>query len=321
MSQLINQKPKTMRDAFIEGIYNKMQTNNKIFFLSADMGAPALDKLRADFPDRFYNIGIAEQNMISISCGLALEGYTVYCMAIAPFISMRSFEQIRLNLSVMSHMREINVNILSIGAGFSYDVSGPTHHCVEDMSLIRILPNVHFFSPSDTELVNKYLEYSLENKKPKYLRFDGKPVPALYKPSDLDDFESGFVEYKKGENNCLISTGHMTHRGINIINKLQDEGLNIGLVDLYFLKGYNEDKLKSTLSNYKHFITLEEAFINKGGLDSLIFSLFKSNFENIKISSFGLSDHYYFENAKRTELHEYYNMDEESVIKHIKEFS
>lgn len=322
MSQTVNQviKPKTMRDIFIEGIYERMKVNKNIFFLSADMGAPALDKVRRDFPNQFFNTGIAEQNLISMSSGLALEGYTVYCMGIAPFVSMRSFEQIRLNLSIMSHLRKINVNILSIGAGFSYDVSGPTHHCVEDLSLIRILPNVHFFSPSDTSLVERYIDYSLEVNTPKYLRFDGKPVTNIYNSEELNNYNFGFIEHTEGEKICLISTGHMTHKAISVINKLKNEGINIGLVDLYFLKNYDREELKKALSKYKFFITLEEAFINKGGLDSLVFSVFGSELGDRKISAFGLSDVYYFENAKRNELHKHYGMDEENIIKEVKSF-
>src|SRR4030042_6803698 len=91
---------RTMRDALIEKVYQKMCNDDKIFFLSADFGAPSLDRLREDFKDRFINVGIAEQNLINISTGLALEGFTVYAYAIVPFLTMRAYEQIRGNLSL-----------------------------------------------------------------------------------------------------------------------------------------------------------------------------------------------------------------------------
>src|SRR5208337_5213045 len=108
----------------------------------ADFGSPKLDKLREDFSDRFINVGIAEQNLVNVSTGLALEGYTVYAYAIAPFLVMRAFEQIRNNMSLLYHTRELNVNLIGVGAGLSYDVSGPTHHSVEDIAIIRTLPNM-----------------------------------------------------------------------------------------------------------------------------------------------------------------------------------
>ena len=116
-------KMKTMRDALIEGIYRRMHDDRQIYFLSADMGAPILDKLRVDFKDRFINVGIAEQNLVNVAAGLALEGFTVYAYAIAPFL-LRSYEQIRVNLALSSQVRELNVNIIGVGAGVSYDIRG-----------------------------------------------------------------------------------------------------------------------------------------------------------------------------------------------------
>ena len=171
---------KTMRDVFIEGLYQEMSENGKLFLLSADFGAPALDKIRTDFPSRFINVGIAEQNLINVATGLALEGFIVYAYAIAPFLVMRAYEQIRNNLSLLSHMKDVNVNIIGVGAGLSYDVSGPTHHCIEDLTLIRALPNIQLFSPSDWKLAKKFIEYSIKVNNPKYIRFDGKPVSGIY---------------------------------------------------------------------------------------------------------------------------------------------
>ncbi len=120
--------PQIMRDVLIEQIYQKMFDDERIFFLSADLGSPVLDKVREQFEDRFINVGIAEQNLINVSTGLAFEGFTVYAYAIAPFLTMRAYEQLRVNLSLSSELMELNVNLIGVGAGLSYDVSGPTHH-------------------------------------------------------------------------------------------------------------------------------------------------------------------------------------------------
>src|SRR3989338_2946784 len=153
---------RTMRDAFIEQIYNKMRHMDDIFFLTADFGAPSLDKIRCEFKDRFINVGIAEQNLINVATGLALEGYKVYAYAIAPFITMRCYEQIRVNLAVLSQIRPMCVNIIGVGAGFSYDMSGPTHHCLEDLSIMGTLPNVTVFSPSDYSSAERYVDETLK---------------------------------------------------------------------------------------------------------------------------------------------------------------
>ena len=93
--------PATMRDAFLERIYGAMRSDSSIFFLSADFGAPVLDRIRAEFPDRFLNVGIAEQNLINVAAGLSLEGFRVFTYAIAPFY-LRAYEQIRINLSMLA---------------------------------------------------------------------------------------------------------------------------------------------------------------------------------------------------------------------------
>jgi len=174
------QPPKTMRDVLIEAIYKRMADNPRIFFLSADFGAPALDKLRKDFPNRFINVGIAEQNLINIATGLALEGNIVFAYAIAPFLTMRAYEQIRLNLSISTQIKTVNVNLIGVGGGMGYDVAGPTHHCLEDIGIMRILPNMTVFSPSDWKLVENFVDYSISKETPKYFRLDGKPVPSIY---------------------------------------------------------------------------------------------------------------------------------------------
>ena len=310
---------KTMRDVFIEQIYHRMHEDQDIFFLCADFGSPKLDYIREDFKDRFINVGIAEQNLINVSTGLALEGYTVYAYAIAPFLTMRAYEQIRVNLSLYGQLREINVNLIGVGAGLSYDVSGPTHHCLEDISIMRTLPNITIFSPSDWVSAQKFVDYSIREKKPKYIRFDGKPLVQIYENMDDVTLENGFCEIKKGSEICIISTGYMTHRAVNVASMLAEDNISIGVIDAFLLKPVNEYFLFKSIKEYKYIITLEEAFINKGGLDSLVSCVVDSNNSNIKLKRIGFKDTYVFDIGSRDYLHKLNNLDEESIIKIIKE--
>jgi len=306
-----NNQLKTMRDAFIETVYERMPENHSIFFLSADMGAPALDGLRQDFKDRFINVGIAEQNLINIATGLALEGYVVYAYGIAPFITMRCYEQIRQNLSISSQIRPLNVNLIGVGTGLSYDLSGPSHHCLEDISIMRLLPNFMVFSPSDWKLAKDFVDYSIKIKMPKYLRFDSRPLPLIYnKVNDLN-LEKGFYELLKGKKVCLVSTGFMTHRALKVAKELQ----NVGVLDVFLLKPVDENSLFEALKKYEHIITIEEAFINSGGLDSLISKILSDHQSSIKLKRLGINDKHVFEVGDRNYLHKLNNLDEESIIK------
>jgi len=309
----------TMRDVFIEGLFDEMHKNENIFFLSADLGAPSLDKIREKFKERFINVGIAEQNLINVSTGLALEGYIVYAYAIASFLTMRAYEQIRVNLSITSQIRPINVNLIGVGAGLSYNMSGPTHHCLEDLSLMSLLPNFTVFSPSDWKLAECFLDYSINTRTPKYLRFDSKPVDQIYSNTDDLNIEDGFHEITKGEQVCLVSTGYMTHRAVRASREISH---NIGVIDVFMLKPVNEELLLNALSKYNFIITLEEAFIDRGGLDSLISNVinkYQSN-RSIRLMKLGFADKYVFDLGSRDHLHETYNLDEKSIIRLVNEY-
>lgn len=309
---------KTMRDVFIEELYRRMHADESIFFLCADFGSPKLDLLRKKFKKRFINVGIAEQNLINVSTGLAMEGFTVYAYAIAPFLTMRAYEQIRINLSLHSQLKEINVNLIGVGAGLSYDVSGPTHHCLEDISIMRSLPNIMVFSPSDWSLAKSFVEYSLSVKKPKYIRFDGKPLPLIYNNHENIKLENGFYEIKKGKKVCLISTGYMTHKAVKIADMLAGDNIDIGVVDVFLLSFLNEDRFFNVLKDYAFAITLEEAFIDKGGLDSLVASILNKKDSGIRLKRIGFGNKHVFDLGSREYLHQLNNIDEKSVTENIR---
>jgi transketolase len=306
-----------MRDAFIEKLYEKMFTDKSIFFVTADFGAPALDKLRADFPDRFINVGIAEQNLINVSVGLALEGFKVYVYGIALFLTMRAYEQIRTSISMLSQVRDMNINLIGVGIGLSYDVVGPTHHCLEDSCIMNVLPNFTIFTPSDAIMAGRFVDYTLEHSDPKYIRLDGKPQPDLF-GKYMPNYDDGFYEIRKGYEVCIVSSGYMTHVALKIADRLAQDDISVGVVDQYFLKPFEEKKLLRTLSGYRHVVTMDESFINKGGLDTVIEHLCFSNKLFIGMTKLGFADKYVFEVGNREHLYKINTLDQESMIKRIK---
>lgn len=283
---------KAMRDVFLQALYEQMETNHKIFFVAADFGSPVLDKIREKFPDRFINVGIAEQNLINVSTGLALEGFIVYAYAIAPFITMRCFEQIRVNIAILGSVRELNINIVGVGAGVSYTMSGPTHHCLEDMAIMKSLPNIEVFSPSDYLTTYYYTQRTIEGGSPKYLRLDAKPVQNL--TESIDDFDGGFRVLYKGVKTAIISTGYMTQKVYSIAKEF-----NVTLIDLYLINRYDDLSLKKELLNSDTIVTIEEGFKNSGGLDSDI----NYNFKDKKIINLGFEKKYTFEVGDREFIH------------------
>lgn len=312
------EKSSAMRDAFLIEIYNEMKKNDKIILLSADFGAPILDKIRNDFPDNFINVGIAEQNLANIATGFALEGFTVYAYAISAFLSMRAYEPIRTNISLMSQLKPLNINLAGVGAGISYVLSGPTHHCLEDISAIRLLPNITVFSPSDAILTKKFFDYSLNTNCPKYIRFDSKILENIYKSDDNIKFEDGFVELKKGKKVCIVATGYMTHRALTVCEELKNEKVNIGVIDMFLLSNFNEVFLAESLKKYDTVITMEEAFINRGGLDSLVSNIMVDYNLDIKLICLGFKNKFVFENGSREYLHSLQGLSIENIKEAVK---
>lgn len=312
------EKSSAMRDSLLNEIYNEMKSNDKIILLSADFGAPILDKIRNDFPDSFINVGIAEQNLVNIATGFALEGFTVYCYAISTFLSMRAFEQIRTNISLMAQLKKININLVGVGAGISYVLSGPTHHCLEDITLIRLLPHITFFSPSDSVITRKFFKYSLDIKGPKYVRFDSKILENIYKEEDDVKIQDGFYELKKGYKTCILSTGYMTQRALQVYDDLKKSGTDIGVIDMFLLSNFDENKLAAALKKYDCVISLEESFVNKGGLDALASNIISDYNLNLKLIRLGFKNRYVFENGPREYLHSLQGLSIDNIKEIIK---
>lgn len=309
-------KPKkTMRDTFLAEVLAQMDRGENVFFLSADFGAPTLDVIRERHPGRFINVGIAEQNLINVSTGLSLEGITVYAYAIAPFITMRCCEQIRVNLAILSQVRPLNVNLIGVGAGFSYDVSGPTHHCLEDISIMRTFPNLEVISPADWGTVAALPQYCLDNRRPKYLRFDSKPTTLIHSDVSTADLHRGYIEMSKGADVCMVSTGFLTHKTQEVVEKLKAQGQSVGHIDLFNLKLFDEIALCRTLAKYKKIVTLEEGFVGKGGLDALVGELVLRHQLRPVVKAMGLKDNYIFHIGSREQLHEQNSLGSSSIYR------
>lgn len=303
-----------MRDVIIERIIDEMGRNKRIFFLAADFGAPSLDRLRENFTDRFINVGIAEQNLINVATGLGLEGFLVFAYAIAPFLTMRAFEQIRVNLSLHAQVRELNVNLIGVGAGLSYEVSGPTHHSLEDLAIMRLLPNFSVLSPCDSLSALSCLDYAFKNKGPKYIRLDGKPLEAVYSDKNSPDMDKGFREIRKGKRVCLVSTGYTTHTALKVAGKAN---FPVGVIDVTRLKPLQDAALFKALARYDQVVTLEEGFIGGGGLDTLISGILTDRASGIRLERVGFSDKFIFELGPRAYLHSLVGLDEPSVSRMV----
>jgi transketolase len=297
-----------MRDIFIDAIYEEAKNNKNIFFLTPDMGAPSLDKFKKDLPNQFIHCGICEQHMISMSAGLSLMGKSVFCYAMAPFITSRCYEQIKCSIAAMNQ----NVNLIGIGVGLGYADAGPTHYTTEDLSIMRVFPNIEILTPCD-EFSTKFLaKYVIKNNKFRFIRLDRDALPSVYNSQTKFDVEKGFNEIFLDGETCIISNGYL----LNKIHKiLLETNKNIGLIDLYKVKPLNKTLL-NTLIKYKKIITIEEQWLS-GGIGSLVLEFLNDNNLKKKIIRYGLQERFFFENGGRDYLHKNYGLDLRKIISGI----
>jgi len=316
----MSMKPRAMRDALLERIWQSMGDDKKVFFISADFGSPVLDKIREQFPDRFINVGVAEQNLINVSAGLALEGFTVFAYAIAPFITMRCYEQVRVNLALLSQVRKMNVNLIGVGAGYSYVVSGPTHQCYEDLTVMRALPAVKVYSPADHVSAASLFDQCVATPGPKYLRLDAQVLPVIYENA-APSLADGFHVHRNGEEIVLVATGYMLHTAFKVAERLAQRGVGVGVVDLFNIDGFNVSRFRAALGPYSGIVTMEEGFRGRGGLDAMMFDFVNRNAIPARILNLGVEPGYRFELGTRTELHELVGIGVEAVEKSITAFA
>ncbi len=299
----MSHKPVAMRDAFLNRIWQTMAKDEKVFFICADFGSPVLDRIRSDFPHRFMNVGIAEQNLINVSAGLALEGFSVFAYAIAPFITMRCYEQIRVNLALLSHVRKMNVTLIGVGAGYSYVVSGPTHQCFEDITIMRALPGVSVLSPADHIFAEALFDICNSRGGINYLRLDAQILPVIYDTAPLTAGQ-GFHQLKSGGALCFVATGFMVHTALNVAAALEKTGHQVGVIDVFDLTCFSIEKLRDALAPYTGIVSMEEGFCGCGGMDSLMFDFLARHGLAARMLNVGIEASYHFELGTRAELHE-----------------
>jgi transketolase len=301
---------KFQRDEVIKTIYKAAQKNKKIFFLSADFGAPALDNFRFKLKNQFIHLGICEQNMIDFASGMALEGAKVYVYAMAPFLSVRCYEQHKTATCLM------NTNVCSIvtGIGLSYANSGPTHYSTEDFACLRALPNSMIFTASDPSVAREIARKTLKINKPTFIRLDRKSNEDLNLKVTSKEIDNGFRFLKKNKNSklAIVSHGTIIERAVKAYNLLDKKmSSKINIIDLIQSKPFPKS-LKSHLNTYKEILTIDEQ-TNVGSLGSLI----KENVNN-NTTSLALPDKFIFENLGRDKLLDQNNLSVNNIIKNIK---
>ncbi len=254
------------RGAFGDTIYRLAQEKKEFFALSADLGhASGFDRLMKEFPEKYVNVGIAEQDLVGVAAGLAKDGTPVVATTYSPFASFRCADQVRNYLGYMN----LNVKVVGLDAGMIQSTFGGSHYGTEDLTLMRAIPNLTVISPSDGVQIALAVEAMMEYKGPVYLRVSGGPfLPPIYNDSNAT-FKIGKANVlKEGEKIAFIGTGSVVYNVVQAANELEQEGINCTVIDMHTIKPLDTECLDS-LADYDYIFTVEE-HTTKGGLGGAV---------------------------------------------------
>lgn len=254
-----------MRTAVIESIHALMKKDEQIYFLTGDLGYSVLEKIEHDFPLRFINVGVAEQNMIGIAAGLALSGKKVYVYSIIPFITMRCFEQIRDDVCY----HNLDVTLIGVGSGLSYGILGSTHFALEDIGILRCVPNMTIVSPIDSSEAQNAIRVLYQQHGPLYFRLGKKEEPDIYTDPQVFVLGKGVI-LRKGKDITIFTTGTIACEVIEACMMLENKfQITTTLINMHSLKPFDKQLTQEASKNKKAVFTVEEHSVI-GGLGSAV---------------------------------------------------
>lgn len=253
-----------MRAALVETLCELAEDDDRVMLLTADLGWGALEPFAKAFPRRFLNVGVAEQNMIGVATGLALEGAVPFAYSIATFATSRCYEQFRDGPA----LHRLPIRLLGIGGGFAYGHAGPTHHALEDLCIIRALPGVAVVAPADSSQTRSALRATLDVPGPVYLRIDKNEHPDL--PALEGRFALGRPELiRPGRDLLLLATGSIAHEALSAALALESRGVSAAVAVLAHLPFSAGPAVSRLLRGFSTVVTIEEGSVT-GGLGALV---------------------------------------------------
>lgn len=225
-----------MRNSFINTMIECARKDDKVALLMAEVGFSVVEPFEKEFPERFYNTGIAEQNLVLTSVGMAAAGMKPVAYSMSAFLASRAFEQIKVSICYQN----LPVILLSNGTGLSYGEMGSTHHAIEESAIMRSLPNLTVEFPSDGAELRDVLNYAFSVQKPFYISFPKMPDSKLMKHK----YENGkIVEYINGHDGTILATGYNVKDALDASEKLNEMGYDIGVYGIHTVKPLDVDAI------------------------------------------------------------------------------
>ena len=299
-----------MRKTALDCVYKLSKIDERVVFVGSDLGPGVLDKMKTEFPDRFFMEGVSEQYIIGMAAGLAMEGFIPYVNTIATFLTRRCYEQVAVDLC----MHDLPVRLIANGGGGVYAPLGPTHLAIEDIAIMRALPNMAVVAPCDADEMNRLMISTLEWPHPIYIRLakGGDRVVS----AEQNGFELGkSIKMKDGVDGLFITTGVMTQLALETAEILKVKGVDVGVLHVHTIKPFDTSGIISAIEGVKAVVTVEEHIVN-GGLGSAVLESCSELIPELlpKISRIGIPDKFATEYGSQSSLLKHWGITSDNLV-------
>lgn len=303
-----------MRKTCLQAVYQLAQKDNRVVFVGSDLGHGTLDDFKRDFPDRFFMEGVSEQHLIGMLAGLAHSGKIPYFNTIAVFAYRRCLEQVIIDLA----MPKLPVRLIASGGGFVYSPLGPTHLAVDDLAILRTIPNMTILAPADAIEMERLMPQTLDWPGPIYIRLAKGGDPIVTDPNKSCKIGNAIV-MRRGGDVALFTTGITLGIALESAVTLEKKGITTSVVHVHTIKPLDAETILSVIRHVRAVVTIEEGTII-GGLGSAIAELIaEANFAKGKpMRRVGLPDLFTEKYGKQLEQMAYYGLCAENVVKTAK---
>lgn len=287
-----------MRKTCLNCVHELAQKDERVIFIGSDLGPGVLGEMKEEFNERFFMEGVAEQHIIGMAAGMAMNGFIPYVNTIATFLTRRCFEQVAVDLC----LHDLPVRLIANGGGVVYAPLGPTHLAMEDISILRSLPNMTIVSVCDADEMKRLMHSTKDWPHPMYIRL-GKGGDAIVS-QEKNGFELGrAITMQKGSDATIISTGVMTQVALEAAKKLENQKVNVGVLHIHTIKPLDEKAVLNIAESSPAVFTIEE-HIRQGGLGSAILETLNDNRPELvtKITRLGFPDEFADEYGSQNSL-------------------
>jgi transketolase len=300
-----------MRNTFINTVLSEIDNKPDIYIITGDAGLGVFDDFRKKYVNNYINLGVAEQNMIGFSAGMAMTGFSVFCYNIIPFLLYRCYEQVRNDICY----QKLAVTLVGIGSGVTYAPQGMTHYAVEDIGIARTLPNLIIMSPMDPIEAKLCAKYSMESTLPCYVRLAKRGEPVFHENEIFDISKPQIL--RQGEKVAVLFHGSISAEIFTAYQMLVDENLYPLVVSVPMLQPLDDEYLRKILYNFDFVISVEEHYINSG-LAALLTAMKQKHTLNWNLKSLGIPCQFIHEIKDNSGMRQSFGLSAHQIAEYIK---